>query len=106
VAPPVKLIVIPPKRPAMKNSFAITLVIAGVFVLAIPAVWHAWDSFMVAVTMSHMTRPDASVSFADVPQLYQFVCWAVGAGMIAISVASSFIPKSSDSSSRLAVSAG
>ena len=73
----------------MKTPVAITLIIGGVVVVAIPALWNAWNSFLLSMTLTHLTQPNSSVSFAMIPDLYQDGCWWFGAGMIVIG--SSFI---------------
>ena len=90
----------------MKTAIAVTLIICGVVVIAIPALWHAWDSLMVSVTLTHMTMPGSSVSFPEVPQLYQCACWGLGAAMIGVSIVASIVRAGSEQSRGFAVSAG
>jgi hypothetical protein len=90
----------------MKTAVAITLIICGVVVIAIPALWHAWDSLMVSVTMTHLTQPGSSVNFGEAPELYQLACWMLGAAMIGVSVVSSIIQSNARPSAHLAVGAG
>lgn len=85
----------------MKTPVAITLIICGSVVVAIPALWNAWNSFMLSMTLSHLTQPNSSVSFAMIPDIYQDGCWWLGAGMIAIS--SSFIAGQERSNPRLEI---
>jgi len=75
----------------MKTPVAISLIVGGVVVVAIPALWNAWNSFMLSLTLSHLTQPNSSVSFAMIPDIYQDGCWWLGAGMIVIAIVSSFI---------------
>ena len=75
----------------MRTAVSISLIICGVVVIAIPAIWHAWDSLMVAVTLTHLTQPGSSVNFGDIPIPYAFACCVLGAAMIAVSVALAFI---------------
>ncbi len=89
----------------MKTPVAITLIIGGVVVVAIPALWSAWNSFMLSMTLTHLTQPNSSVSFAMIPDLYQEGCWWLGAGMIAISIGSSFIADQEKSDVRLVAGA-
>jgi len=75
----------------MKTAIIITLIICGVIVVAIPALSHAWDSFMITMTLTHLTQPGSSVNIQEIPEPYQFGCWALGAAMIAVAVVLSVV---------------
>lgn len=89
----------------MKTPVAITLIIGGVVVVAIPALWSAWNSFMLSMTLTHLTQPNSSVSFVMIPDLYQEGCWWLGAGMIVIAIGSSFIAGQEKTNVRLVAGA-
>jgi hypothetical protein len=86
----------------MKTAVAITLIICGVVVVAIPALSHAWDSFMVTMTLTHLTQPGSSVNIPAMSDPYQFGCWVLGAAMIALAVALSMVAGINVRSPRLA----
>jgi len=88
----------------MKPHVAVTLILSGVLVVAIPALWGAWYAYMISIIL--IRQPGTSVTFPDMPQLYQFGCWFLGAGMIATAVLSSLGRNTQDASERLAAGAG
>jgi hypothetical protein len=86
----------------MKTPIAITLIVCGVIVVAIPSLWGGWNSLMLSITLTHLTQP-GSANMGEIPQLYQFGCWLLGAAMIAVAVASSLLSNTEIPSSRRAV---
>jgi hypothetical protein len=88
----------------MKTAVAVTLIIAGVVVVAIPPLSDAWRTLMLTRLMEHgATSVNMEGRLED---LYRFGCWLLGVIMIGVGVIASFKPSSEFRSSTLAVSAG
>jgi hypothetical protein len=89
----------------MKSAVAITLIIAGVVVVAMPPLSDAWRTLMFTRLMEHGA---SSVDMqGQMDDLYRIGCWAFGAAMIAIGIMGSFAPMfESRSSQRLASAHG
>ena len=65
----------------MKTAVAITLIIAGVVIVAIPPLSDAWNTLMVTRLLEHGA---GSVNLAGrLEDTYRLGCWLLGAGMIA-----------------------
>ena len=68
----------------MKTAVAVTLIIGGVFLVAMQALSDAWRTWMMTRLMEH----GATAVNLDgrMENLYRFGCWALGAGMIGIAL--------------------
>jgi len=72
----------------MKTAVAITLIIAGVIVVAIPPLSDSWRTLMLTRLME---QGATSVNMEGrLEDLYRFGCWLLGAIMIGIGVFGSF----------------
>ncbi len=83
----------------MKSSVAITLILCGVLVVAIPALSHAWDGLMLAVTLPHI-MPNGSMNVGSIPDLYGAACWTLGTVMIGVAVVGSVMVRATESGAR------
>jgi hypothetical protein len=74
----------------MKTAVVITLIISGVVVVAIPPLSDAWRTLMMTRLMEHGVR---SVNMEGrLEDIYRIGCWSLGAAMIGVGFAASFIP--------------
>lgn len=88
----------------MKTAIAITLIIAGVVVVAIPPLSDAWRTLMLTRLMeAGATSINIEGRIGD---LYRIGCWLLGAVMIGVGVATSFMPSPEWRPSGLAATAG
>ena len=77
----------------MKSTVAITLIIGGIFVVALPPLSDAWHASMIAHVMQANNNPNQSVSLPGVMEdAYRFGCWLLGAMMILVAVIASVAP--------------
>lgn len=74
----------------MKPSVAITLILCGVLVVAIPALSHAWDALMVSVTLPRI-MPNGSMNIGALSDSYVVASWSLGALMIGVAIVSSIV---------------
>ena len=88
----------------MKTAVAVTLIIAGVVVVAIPPLSDAWRTLMLTRLMEQGATSVNLEGRLEDP--YRFGCWLLGAVMIGVGVVASFKPSSELRASRLAASAG
>ncbi|MGN6368900.1 MAG: hypothetical protein ACTHN5_11630 [Phycisphaerae bacterium] len=74
----------------MKSSIAITLIVAGAAVVALPVVSTAWRVYLQTQAITH----GASLApwEGEIGDLYRIGCWLLGAAMIGVGVVSSFAP--------------
>ena len=87
----------------MKTAVAVTLIIAGVVVVAIPPLSDAWRAHILSRLLEHgATSVNLEGRMED---LYRFGCWLLGTAMIGIGVIASFIPSPQMRASGLAVTA-
>jgi hypothetical protein len=82
----------------MKPIVAVTLIIGGIFVVALPPLADAWRTWMFTRLMEHGAH--SVIIEGDMPNLYRFGCWLLGAAMIAVAVIASRAPSSIDSAMR------
>jgi hypothetical protein len=88
----------------MKTAVAVTLIIAGVVVVAIPPLSDAWRALLLTRLMEHgATSVNMEGRLED---LYRFGCWLLGAAMITVGVVSSCVPAARACPPPLAASAG
>ena len=88
----------------MRTAVAVTLIIAGVVVVAIPPLSDAWHTLLVTRLIE---RGATSVDLVGrLSELYRFGCWLLGAVMIGVGVLASSRPSVEPRASPLAVGAG
>ena len=88
----------------MKTAVAVTLIIAGVVLVAIPPLSDAWRTLMLTRLIEQGAR---SINMEGrLEGLYRFGCFVLGAFMIGVGVVASFKPSTELRSPTLAVSAG
>jgi hypothetical protein len=72
----------------MKTAVAVTLIVAGAVVVAIPPLSDAWRTLMVTRLMEHgATSVNLEGRLED---LYRCGCWLLGAVMIAVGAGASW----------------
>jgi hypothetical protein len=74
----------------MKSSVAITLIISGTAVVALPVLSTAWRAYLQsqAITQGASLAPWEG----DIGDLYRIACWLLGAAMIVVGIVPSFAP--------------
>jgi hypothetical protein len=73
----------------MKPSVAITLIISGAALVAVPPLATAWQAYLTVQASAHSTSLAPWVG--DIGDLYRLGCWVLGATMIFTGIASCFV---------------
>jgi hypothetical protein len=72
----------------MRTAVAITLIIAGVVMVAIPPLSDGWRALLMTRLMEHgATSVNLEGRLED---LYRFGCWLLGAAMIGVGIFAAF----------------
>jgi len=87
----------------MKPSVAITLIIMGAVLIAVPPLITAWQAYCDAQALIHGAQ--LALWVGDIGDLYRFACWLPGIAMIAIGIRFSLPPFSAINLGRLSASA-
>jgi hypothetical protein len=88
----------------MRPSVAITLIIMGAALIAVPPLTTAWRGYCQAQALSHGGM--LGIGEGDIGDLYRFVCWLSGVLMIIIGIKFSLPPFSTGNGSQLSASSG
>lgn len=74
----------------MKSSVAITLIIVGATLIAVPPLATAWHAYVEVQALIHGAQ--LGLGDGDIGDLYRFACWLPGVAMIAIGIKCSLPP--------------
>ena len=87
----------------MKVPIAVSLIVGGTFIVAIPPLSDAWHAFLTAQILQHAAGTQSVNLEGGMPDLYRFGCWVLGAAMIGVSIFTS-LPIAATGSDRSAAS--
>jgi hypothetical protein len=76
----------------MKSAVAITLILGGIFVVALPPLSDAWHFYMFNKMLERQASFPSITLPAAMDDTYRFGCWIMGVLMILIAVAASIVP--------------
>ncbi len=88
----------------MKTPVAVTLIIAGAFVVALPPLSDALRTMMLTQALTHGANLAPWDGLMDTP--YRLGCWLLGAVMIGIAIKAGLGAPSKQDELRLSASAG
>jgi hypothetical protein len=74
----------------MKPSVAITLIIVGAALIAVPPLVTAWQAYVAAQALIH--GGILGIGIGDIGDLYRFACWLPGIAMIFVGIRYSLPP--------------
>jgi len=88
----------------MKPPVAITLIVVGAALIAVPPMVTAWQAYLEVQALIHGAR--LGIGDGDISDLYRFACWLAGVAMILVGVKSSLPPIAVAKLGRLSASVG
>lgn len=75
----------------MKSAVAITLILGGIFVVALPPLSDAWLNYTLTHGVWSQTGA-TNITLTSMADPYRFGCWLIGVVMILVAVVASVLP--------------